>query len=144
MSKSVIVIGAGAAGTMAAGAAAENGADVILLERNDKIGRKVMITGKGRCNVTNDIGDDVQKFISNIPGNGRFLYGAYMGFNYQDVIYFFEEYGVNLKVERGNRVFPESDKAVDIVDALNSYITDMGVKRKSHTFTANTLIAFKC
>ncbi|MBQ8766651.1 MAG: NAD(P)/FAD-dependent oxidoreductase [Clostridia bacterium] len=130
MSKSVIVIGAGAAGTMAAGAAAENGAEVLLLERNDKIGRKVMITGKGRCNVTNDIGDDVQKFISNIPGNGRFLYSAYSSFNSQDVMYFFEDYGVKLKVERGNRVFPESDKAVDIVDALNSYITDMGVKRK--------------
>jgi predicted Rossmann fold flavoprotein len=131
MSNKVIVVGAGAAGTMAAGAAAENGADVILLERNDKIGRKVMITGKGRCNVTNDIGDDVQKFISNIPGNGRFLYGAYSSFNSQDVMYFFEDYGVTLKVERGNRVFPESDKAVDIVDALNSYITEMGVKRKT-------------
>lgn len=130
MSNKVIVIGAGAAGTMAAGTAAENGAEVLLLERNDKIGRKVMITGKGRCNVTNDIGDDVQKFISNIPGNGRFLYSAYSAFNSQDVMYFFEDYGVKLKVERGNRVFPESDKAVDIVDALNSYITDMGVKRK--------------
>ena len=131
MSKKVIVVGAGAAGTMAAGAAAENGAEVLLLERNDKIGRKVMITGKGRCNVTNDIGDDVQKFISNIPGNGRFLYGAYSAFNSQDVMYFFEDYGVTLKVERGNRVFPISDKAVDIVDALNSYITEMGVKRKT-------------
>lgn len=131
MSNSVIVIGAGAAGTMAAGTAAENGADVLLIERNDKIGRKVMITGKGRCNVTNDICDDVQKFISNIPGNGRFLYGAYSAFNSQDVMYFFEDYGVELKVERGNRVFPVSDKAVDIVDALNRYITDMGVKRKT-------------
>jgi predicted Rossmann fold flavoprotein len=131
MSKKVIVVGAGAAGTMAAGAAAENGAEVFLLERNDKIGRKVMITGKGRCNVTNDIGDDVQKFISNIPGNGRFLYGAYSSFNSQDVMYFFEDYGVTLKVERGNRVFPMSDKAVDVVDALNSYITEMGVKRKT-------------
>ena len=130
MSNKVIVIGAGAAGTMAAGTAAENGSEVLLLERNDKIGRKVMITGKGRCNVTNDIGDDVQKFISNIPGNGRFLYGAYSAFNSQDVMYFFEDYGVNLKVERGNRVFPVSDRAVDIVDALNSYITEMGVKRK--------------
>lgn len=130
MSNKVIVVGAGAAGTMAAGAAAENGSDVLLLEKNDKIGRKVMITGKGRCNVTNNIGDDVQKFISNIPGNGRFLYSAYSSFNSQDVMYFFEDYGVSLKVERGNRVFPESDKAVDIVDALNSYITEMGVKRK--------------
>ncbi len=131
MSNKVIVIGAGAAGTMAAGVAAENGADVLLIERNDKIARKVMITGKGRCNVTNDIGEDVQKFISNIPGNGRFLYGAYSAFNSQDVMYFFEDYGVRLKVERGNRVFPESDKAVDIVDALNSYIRDTGVKRKT-------------
>ncbi|MBQ4573296.1 MAG: NAD(P)/FAD-dependent oxidoreductase [Clostridia bacterium] len=131
MSNKVIVIGAGAAGTMAAGTAAENGADVLLIERNDKIARKVMITGKGRCNVTNDIGDDVQKFISNIPGNGRFLYGAYSSFNSQDVMYFFEDYGVELKVERGNRVFPVTDKAVDIVDALNRYITDMGVKRKT-------------
>ena len=131
MSNKVIVIGAGAAGTMAAGTAAENGAEVLLLERNDKIARKVMITGKGRCNVTNDIGDDVQKFISNIPGNGRFLYGAYSTFNSQDVMYFFEDYGVELKVERGNRVFPVSDKAVDIVDALNRYITDSGVNRKT-------------
>ncbi len=130
MSSSVIVIGAGAAGTMAAGAAAENGAEVILLERNDKIARKVMITGKGRCNVTNNV-SDVQSFISNIPGNGRFLYSAFSAFNAQDVMDFFNDYGVPLKVERGNRVFPVSDKAVDIVDALNRYMTDMGVQRKT-------------
>ncbi len=130
MSNKVIVIGAGAAGTMAAGTAAENGADVLLLERNEKIARKVMITGKGRCNVTNNV-TDVQEFISNIPGNGRFLYSAFSSFNSQDVIDFFEDYGVKLKVERGNRVFPVSDKAVDIVDALNRYITDSGVQRKT-------------
>lgn len=130
MSNRVIVIGAGAAGTMAAGVAAENGADVLLLEKNDKIARKVMITGKGRCNVTNNV-SDVQEFISNIPGNGRFLYSAFTSFNSQDVIDFFEDYGVKLKVERGNRVFPESDKAVDIVDALNRYIIDSGVQRKT-------------
>ena len=96
MSNKVIVIGAGAAGTMAAGVAAENGADVLLLERNEKIARKVMITGKGRCNVTNNV-SDVQEFISNIPGNGRFLYGAFSAFNSQDVIDFFEDYGVKLK-----------------------------------------------
>lgn len=134
MSNKVIVIGAGAAGTMAAGVAAENGADVLLLERNEKIARKVMITGKGRCNVTNNV-SDVQEFISNIPGNGRFLYGAFTAFNSQDVIDFFEDYGVKLKVERGNRVFPESDKAVDIVDALNRYISDSGVKRKTERVT---------
>ena len=130
MGRKVIVIGAGAAGTMAAGVAAQNGAEVILLERNEKIARKVMITGKGRCNVTNNVAD-TQEFISNIPGNGRFLYGAFSSFNSQDAIDFFESYGVPLKVERGNRVFPVSDKAVDIVDALNKYITTNKVQRKT-------------
>lgn len=134
MVKKVIVIGAGAAGTMAAGAAAQNGAEVILFERNEKIARKVMITGKGRCNVTNNVAD-TQEFISNIPGNGRFLYGAFSSFNSQYTIDFFENYGVPLKVERGNRVFPVSDKAVDIVDALNKYITTNKVKRKTERVT---------
>ncbi len=130
MSKKVIVIGAGAAGTMAAGTAAETGAEVLLLERNEKIARKVLITGKGRCNVTNNVAD-VQGFIQNIPGNGRFLYSAFTSFDNRDVMDFFEDYGVPLKVERGDRVFPVSDKAMDIVDALNRYITDMGVSRKT-------------
>ena len=134
MGRKVIVIGAGAAGTMAAGAAAQNGAEVILFERNEKIARKVMITGKGRCNVTNNVAD-TQEFISNIPGNGRFLYGAFSSFNSQDTIDFFENYGVPLKVERGNRVFPVSDKAVDIVDALNKYITVNKVQRKTERVT---------
>lgn len=134
MSKKVIVIGAGAAGTMAAGVAAENGADVLLLERNEKIARKVLITGKGRCNVTNNV-SDVQSFIQNIPGNGRFLYSAFSSFDNNDVMNFFEDYDVPLKVERGNRVFPVSDKAMDIVDALNRYITGVGVKRKTERVT---------
>ena len=134
MSKKVIVIGAGAAGTLAAGSAAENGADVLLLERNEKIARKVLITGKGRCNVTNNV-TDVQSFIQNIPGNGRFLYSAFSNFDNNDVMNFFEDYGVPLKVERGDRVFPVSDKAMDIVDALNRYITDMGVQRKTERVT---------
>lgn len=134
MGRKVIVIGAGAAGTMAAGAAAQNGAEVILFERNEKIARKVMITGKGKCNVTNNVAD-TQEFISNIPGNGRFLYGAFSSFNSQDTIDFFENYGVPLKVERGNRVFPVSDKAVDIVDALNKYITTNKVQRKTERVT---------
>lgn len=134
MSKKVIVIGAGAAGTLAAGSAAENGADVLLLERNEKIARKVLITGKGRCNVTNNV-SDVQSFIQNIPGNGRFLYSAFSSFDNNDVMNFFEDYGVPLKVERGDRVFPVSDKAMDIVDALNRYITDMRVQRKKERVT---------
>lgn len=124
----VIVIGGGAAGCMAAGTAAENGKKVLLIERNDKIGRKVMITGKGRCNVTNAC-SLLNEIIENIPVNGRFLYGALSRFMPFDTMDFFEELGVPLKIERGNRVFPESDKAVDIVDALHKYIKNTGVKR---------------
>lgn len=128
MSKRVIVVGAGAAGLMASGVAAENGADVLLIERNDKVARKVMITGKGRCNVTNNC-TMINELIANVPTNGRFLYSAFSRFMPIDTMEFFEDMGVPLKVERGNRVFPESDKAVDIVDALNSFSQDGGAKR---------------
>ena len=128
MSKKVIVIGAGASGLMAAGTAAENGHNVVLVERNDKVARKVMITGKGRCNVTNNC-TLINDLIQNVPTNGRFLYGAFSKFMPIDTMEFFEDMGVALKVERGNRVFPESDKAVEIVDALNTFSSDAGVKR---------------
>lgn len=134
MCNRIIVVGGGAAGLMASGAAAENYGDVLLLERNDKVGRKIMITGKGRCNVTNNT-DDINELISNIPGNGRFLYSAFSSFDSTDTMNFFEDYGVPLKVERGKRVFPVSDKSVDIVDALNTFITDSGVKRKQERVT---------
>ena len=128
MSEKVIVVGAGAAGLMAAGTAGERGFDVLLIERNDKVARKVMITGKGRCNVTNNC-NLINDLIANVPTNGRFLYGAFSKFMPSDTIEFFEDMGVSLKVERGNRVFPVSDKAVEIVDALNSFAQDAGVKR---------------
>ncbi len=128
MKEKVIVIGAGAAGLMAAGTAGERGYDVLLIERNDKVARKVMITGKGRCNVTNNC-NLINDLIANVPTNGRFLYGAFSKFMPSDTIEFFEDMGVPLKVERGNRVFPVSDKAVEIVDALNSFSQDAGVKR---------------
>lgn len=114
------VIGAGAAGMMAAGTAQKRGLDVAIIERNQKVGRKLMITGKGRCNVTNAC--NLDRFIANIPTNGRFLYSAFDGFSSEDVMDFFEDSGVELKTERGNRVFPCSDKASDIVDALYKYI----------------------
>ena len=117
----VVVIGGGAAGLMAAGQAALAGASVILLERNERLGKKVVITGKGRCNVTNDA--DLPTLIKNMPGNGRFLYGAFTVFSSYDCQQFFESLGVRLKVERGNRVFPESDRSFDIVDALKSFLT---------------------
>lgn len=125
VSKKVIVVGAGASGLMAAGTAAELGAAVTLIEKNAKVGRKIMITGKGRCNLTNNC--DEQTFINNVPVNGRFLYSAINNFNSADVMDFFESLGLRLKTERGNRVFPISDRAVDVVDTLYSFVRDRGV-----------------
>ena len=112
----VIVIGGGAAGCMAALAAAEKGASVTLLERNPKLGRKLYITGKGRCNVTNDC--TAAEVLQNVPHNSRFLTSAVTRFPPEQVKRFFEDRGVPLKTERGNRVFPQSDHAADIIDAL--------------------------
>ena len=121
----VLVIGGGAAGLLAAISAAENGADVILFEKNDRLGKKLRITGKGRCNVTNDCSNE--EFLQNVPTNPRFLYSALNCFSTQDVKDFFENEGVPLKTERGKRVFPVSDKAEDIVKALVSACNDRGV-----------------
>lgn len=110
---------------MAAGTAAELGANVTLIEKNAKVGRKIMITGKGRCNLTNNC--DVQTFINNVPVNGRFLYSAINNFTTADAMDFFEGLGLQLKTERGNRVFPMSDKAVDVVDTLYGFIKSRGV-----------------
>ncbi len=123
----VCVIGGGAAGLMAAGAAAERGLNTVILERNEKVARKVMITGKGRCNVTNNC-NLLNDLINNVPVNGRFLFSAFSKFMPADTMDFFENMGVTLKVERGDRVFPESDKASDIVDALRKYALGSGVK----------------
>ncbi len=112
----LLVAGAGAAGMMAAITAARAGVRVTLVEPNEKVGRKLYITGKGRCNVTNSC--DVPAVMANIPRNGRFLYSALSRFSPADVMEFFTALGVPLKVERGNRVFPVSDRAADIVDAL--------------------------
>ncbi len=120
MRTSLLVIGGGAAGLLAAGTASHEGVETLVLERNERPARKLMITGKGRCNVTNNC-SSLQDLISNVPRNGRFLYGAFSRFMPADVIEFFENSGVELKTERGNRVFPVSDNAADIVDALVSY-----------------------
>lgn len=115
----VIVIGAGAAGLMAAGTAANGGLSTVIIERNQRPARKLMITGKGRCNITNDC--TPEELIASVPGGGRFLYGAAHHFTAQDTMTFFERQGLKLKTERGKRVFPLSDKAVDAVDALVSF-----------------------
>lgn len=122
----VVVIGGGPAGMLAAGQAAGLGAHVILLERNDRLGKKLVITGKGRCNVTNDA--DLDTLIRNIPGNGRFLYGAFSAFGSRELQELLRAYGVALKVERGNRVFPESDRSFDVVDGLRRFLDRQGVR----------------
>jgi len=115
-----IIIGGGAAGLMAAVTAADLGKSVILLERNPRVGKKLLITGKGRCNVTNNCSRE--EFFENIPTGSRFLYSAYAGFDCSDTMSFFEALGVPLKTERGNRVFPVSDRAEDIVIAFERAI----------------------
>ncbi|MCI8418983.1 MAG: NAD(P)/FAD-dependent oxidoreductase, partial [Oscillospiraceae bacterium] len=122
----VIVIGGGPAGMMAAVAAAEGGARVLLLEPMERLGKKLNITGKGRCNVTNDCA--VEELLRNVPRNGRFLYSAFSRFDSGDVKAFFEVRGVPLKTERGNRVFPVSDRAFDISGALENYLRELGVR----------------
>ena len=121
----IAVIGGGPAGLMAAGLAAEAGASVTLFEKNPKVGRKLAITGKGRCNVTNNC--DVQTVLANVPVNPRFLYSALGRFSPADTMAFFENLGVPLKTERGGRVFPVSDKAIDVVDALFFWVKRAGV-----------------
>ena len=125
MNYDVIVIGGGPAGMFAAITAAGNGKKVLLLERNDRLGRKLLITGKGRCNVTNNC--DMQEVMQNIPRNGRFLYSALTEFPPKRIMEFFEKTGCELKTERGNRVFPVTDKAQSILDALRSEMNRKGV-----------------
>ena len=126
MNADAVVIGGGAAGTLCAALAAGRGLDVVLLEPNRMLGRKLRITGKGRCNVTNDC--DAREFISAIPGDGRFLQSAIHKFGTSDTKALFEGLGVALKTERGNRVFPESDRADDIADALTKLARENGVR----------------
>ena len=121
----VLVVGGGAAGLLAAGTAAQRGSEVLILERNERPARKVMITGKGRCNLTNHC-TLINELVSQVPTNGRFLHGAFSRFMPQDVMELVEAEGVALKIERGNRVFPVSDKAVDVVDALVRFAAENG------------------
>ena len=122
----VVVIGGGASGLMAAGTASYYGANVTLLEKNSRTGRKILVTGKGRCNITNNCDKDT--FIANVPTNPRFLYSAINNFDCQDTIDFFNDLGLETKTERGNRVFPVSDKAMDVADTLYTFAKYNGVK----------------
>ena len=123
---SIFVVGGGAAGLMAAITAAENGAQVTLLERNERLGKKLYITGKGRCNVTNNCAPE--DFFPNVPRNPRFLYSAVYAFPPREVMAWFEARGCALKTERGNRVFPQSDKSASVIDALRAELRRLGVR----------------
>ena len=134
----VIVIGGGAAGMMAAIAAAEQGHKVELLERNEKLGKKIYITGKGRCNVTNAC--DLEEFFTNIVSNEKFLYSSIYQYDNSAVMDFFEANGCPLKIERGNRVFPVSDHASDITKALADRMKSLGVKVTFHCKVEDLII----
>ena len=124
MANKVGIIGAGAAGLFAAGRAASLGNHITVFEKNKRAGRKLLITGKGRCNITNDC--TLDELMANIPGNGRFLYSAFNKYNNRSIMDFFEALNVPVKTERGNRVFPVSDRSHDVVDALINYARNKG------------------
>ena len=122
----VVVIGGGPAGMMAAIASAENGNNVILLEKKESLGRKLLITGKGRCNITSSL--PIDEFIQNIPGNGQFLYSAFKNYTNNDIINFLNEEGLEVKEERGNRIFPVTDKSLDVLKCFTKRLKQLNVK----------------
>ncbi|MBP5177490.1 MAG: aminoacetone oxidase family FAD-binding enzyme [Clostridia bacterium] len=134
----VIVIGAGAAGCLAAYTAAKQGNDVTVIEKNEKIGKKLYITGKGRCNLTNDC--DAEEFLSNVVSNPRFLTGAIYSFAPKDTMELFSRCGLKLKTERGNRVFPASDKSSDVIKTLEYALKNAGVKLRFNENVTSLII----
>ena len=142
MEADLLIIGGGAAGTFAALLLATAGKRCVILEKNGQIGRKLRITGKGRCNLTNAC--DLDTLLANVPRNPKFLYSAFARCMPQDVMQFFEQLGVPLKVERGNRVFPVSDKAEDIVAALQRALKQADVPVYRETVTKLLLTDGNC
>lgn len=140
--KHIIVVGGGASGLMAAGVAAARDCQVVLLERNRVLGRKLLISGKGRCNITNDT--DIAGLEKNIPGNARFLRPAFYRFTPRQVMAFFVEHGVPCKTERGGRVFPESDNSADVVRALERRCRYVGVEIRLGVHVHEVLVADNC
>lgn len=133
----VVVIGGGPAGIMSAISAKNSGNDVILIEKMNSLGKKLLITGKGRCNITSGL--NINEFIQNIPGNGRFLYSAFQNFTNEDIINLLKKHNVNVKEERGNRIFPVSDKSKDVLDAFYEELKNLNVKIYTNS-TVNQII----
>ena len=130
MSK-VIVIGGGPAGMMAAITAKENGNEVLIIEKNNQLGKKLLITGKGRCNITSSL--EMEDFIKNTPGNGMFLYSTYQQYTNQDIIQFLKQQGLEVKEERGNRIFPVTDKSVDVLKCFTKKIKELDIDIRYNT-----------
>ena len=133
----VIVIGGGPAGMMAAITASENGNSVLLLEKMQSLGRKLLITGKGRCNITSSL--DMEEFIKNIPGNGMFLYSVFKNYSNKDIIQFLKRQGLEVKEERGNRIFPVTDKSKDVLECFIRRLKELNVEIKKYIY-----ILLKC
>ena len=134
----VIVVGGGPAGMMAAITAAENGNEVIIIEKMSSLGRKLLITGKGRCNITSSL--YMSEFIKNTPGNGKFLYSAFQNYTNKDIIEFLKEQGLEVKEERGNRIFPITDKSVDVLNCFIKKIKELNIQCKLDTTVEKILV----
>lgn len=134
----VIIIGGGPAGMLAAITSAQNGNETTIIEKNNRLGKKLLITGKGRCNITSSI--DINDFINNIPGNGKFLYSAFQNYTNKDIINFLEKNGVSVKEERGNRIFPKSDKSLDVEKAFEREITRLHINVKLNSKVTKILV----
>ena len=137
MSK-VIVVGGGPAGMIAAITAAENGKEVLIIEKMPSFGKKLLITGKGRCNITSSL--YMSEFIKNTPGNGKFLYSAFQNYTNKDIIEFLHRQGLEVKEERGNRVFPVTDKSLDVLDCFLKRMDELKIKYKLHTKVEKILV----
>ena len=134
----VIVIGGGPAGMMSAIAAAENGNNVILIEKMESLGRKLLITGKGRCNITSSL--PIEEFITNTPGNGQFLYSAFKNYTNQNIIEFLNKQGLKIKEERGNRIFPITDKSLDVLKCFKNRLKDLKVNIKYNSKVVDIIL----
>ena len=134
----VIIIGGGPAGMLAAITSAQKGNETTIIEKNNRLGKKLLITGKGRCNITSSI--DINDFINNIPGNGKFLYSAFQNYTNKDIIHFLEKNGVSVKEERGNRIFPKSDKSLDVEKAFEREITRLHINVKLNSKVTKIMV----